>query len=258
MNRKIKRLYLDIETAPNIVWTYAIGYKLNIGYEQIIKERSIVCCCYKWEGEDKVHVLRWSKNCSDRDIVSAIGKIIDKADEVVAHNGDRFDIKWLRTRALMHGVYFPARIKSIDTLKKARGGFLFNSNRLDYLSKITGGEGKLDYGGIKTLKKIYLENDRKALEDYIEYCKIDVLELERVYKVLHPYIVEQTHIGVLQGNEKYSCPKCGSNDAIAKAWRVSAAGVKRKRMRCKCCGYQYQISLTDYKNFMQDRLDGKI
>jgi DNA polymerase elongation subunit (family B) len=258
MNKKIKRLLIDIEVSPNVVWTYAIGYKLNISYEQIIKERAIICCCYKWADKDEVHVLKWSKNCSDRDIVKKIGEIISQADEVIAHNGDRFDLKWLRTRALLHGVYFPAQIKSIDTLKKVRGNFLFNSNRLDYLSKVTGGAGKLDYGGIKTLQKIYLHNDRKALEDYIEYCKIDVLELERVYNVLSPYLQQSTHYGVHIGNEKYSCPKCGSNDAIAKAWRVSAAGVKRKRMRCKCCGYQYQVSLTDYKNFMQDRLDGKI
>lgn len=255
---KLKRLYLDIETSPNIVWTYSIGYKLNIGYEQIIKERAIVCCCYKWADKDDVHVLKWSKKCSDREIVKKIGEIINEADEVVAHNGDRFDLKWLRTRALLHGVYFPAYIKSIDTLKKVRGNFLFNSNRLDYLSKVTGGAGKLDYGGIKTLQKIYLHNDRKALDEYIEYCKVDVLELERVYNVLAPYLKQSTHYGVQIGNEKYSCPKCGGVHLHSKAWDVSAAGIKKKRMQCVGCGYQFRISLTDHKNYLQDKLEGKI
>lgn len=256
--RKLKRLYFDLETSPNIVWTYAIGYNISINHGQIMQERAIVCACWKWEHEDVVHSITWTKSKDDKRIIKAITPILEQADEVVAHNGDRFDIKWLRTRAFLHRLPFPAYIKSIDTLKKARGKFLFNSNRLDYISKVTGGHGKLDYGGQGTLNKIYLNNDQEALSQYVEYCKVDVIELERIYKLMQPYIEPDTHVGVMKGNERYSCPQCGSVNLKRKGKRVSKSGTVRYRMNCKSCGYTYSIAPNVHKWYIEDKLDGKV
>ena len=33
--KKFKRLFFDIETSPNIVFSWNIGYNLNISYENI-------------------------------------------------------------------------------------------------------------------------------------------------------------------------------------------------------------------------------
>lgn len=257
-NRKTKRLYLDLETSPNIVWTYQIGYKLSINHDQIIKERCIICACWKWEDEDKVHSIVWKGWGEDKHIVKKMAELIDKADEVIAHNGDRFDIKWLRTRALLNDVRFPIEIKSIDTLKRVRSKFLFNSNRLDYLSKITGGHGKLNYGGIDTLNKIYLSNDKEALEMYVDYCKIDVTELQRVYSVLKGYLKHESNESVRRGGERYCCPKCASSDIMSNGTRVNPSGTVRRRMKCKSCKYQYSLPNNVYRWWVQDRIDGKI
>jgi predicted RNA-binding Zn-ribbon protein involved in translation (DUF1610 family) len=258
MGRNIKRLFFDLETSPNIVWTYAIGHKIGINHGQIIQERAIVCGCWKWQDEDEVHSITWTKGKDDKRIIKAITPVIEKADEVVAHNGDRFDIKWLRTRAFLHRLPFPAYIKSIDTLKKARGKFLFNSNRLDYISKVTGGHGKLEYGGQSTLNKIYLDNDQEALSKYVEYCKVDVIELQRIYELMQDYIEPDTHVGVMKGNERYSCPKCGSCNIKRQGKRVYKTGTVRYRMKCKDCDYKYSLAQSVFNWFMQDRLDGKI
>ena len=39
----IKRLFFDIETSPNIGYFWRAGYKLNIGADNIIEERKIIC-----------------------------------------------------------------------------------------------------------------------------------------------------------------------------------------------------------------------
>ena len=128
----LKRLYFDIETSPNIVETWNVGYNLNISYDNIQQERSIICICYKWEHENVVHYLTWNKG-DDKSMVIDFCKIITEADEVVGHNGDKYDIKFLKTRAVYHGVKTLHKIKSIDTLKISRKEFMFNSNRLDYI-----------------------------------------------------------------------------------------------------------------------------
>ena len=46
---QIKRLFFDIETAPNIGLFWEAGYKKTNNPDNIIKERVIICICYKWE-----------------------------------------------------------------------------------------------------------------------------------------------------------------------------------------------------------------
>jgi hypothetical protein len=63
---KIKRLFFDIETSPNVGFFWTAGYKQNISHDNIIKERAIICICYKWAGEDKIYSLTWDKNQNDK------------------------------------------------------------------------------------------------------------------------------------------------------------------------------------------------
>ncbi len=99
-----KRLFYDIETSFNVGVFWRTGYNLTINPGDIIHERAIICICYKWEGEEEIHSLTWSKSQSDKKMIEQFVKLIAQADQIVAHNGDKFDLKWIRTRALMHGI----------------------------------------------------------------------------------------------------------------------------------------------------------
>ena len=98
LQTKRKRLFFDIETSFNIGIFWRSGYNQTINPEDIIHERAIICVCYKWEGEDEVHTLTWDRNQSDKKLLKSFIQIMNRATEVVGHNGDRFDIKWLNTR----------------------------------------------------------------------------------------------------------------------------------------------------------------
>ena len=124
-----KRLFFDLEVSANVVFSWRIGRDVSLSPDDIIKERAIICACYKWEGDDKVYSLEWNKG-DDKDLLLKFSKVINSADEVITQNGDAFDIKWLRARCIYHDIPVSPKFNSIDTLKMARAGFKFNSNKL--------------------------------------------------------------------------------------------------------------------------------
>lgn len=242
-----KRLFWDIETSYNLVASWNIGYNLNIDHNSIIKERAIICISYKWAHENKVNTLTWNKG-DDKQLLLDFIEIINSADESIGHNSDKFDLKWLRSRCLYHSIpMFPDYITT-DTLKLARLGFRFNSNRLDYLGKFMGFGGKKDTGGFKLWQDIVERDDNKAMKQMVKYCEGDVLLLEKVYNRLNPYTKHKTHVGVVLGNPKCSCPNCGSLKTHSQGRAISAAGFEKVRMQCQKCGKYFRVNKTDYDN----------
>src|SRR3982751_5556673 len=177
----MKRLFYDIETSPNIGLFWSAGYKIDVSHESIIKERAIITIAWKWQEEKKVHALAWDKRQDDKFMLQTFIRVANSADELVAHYGDRFDMPWIRTRCLFHGLDNLALCKTIDTKALASKNFYFNSNQLDYISKFLGGPGKIKTS-YSLWKDILLNNCPKALRKMVIYNKRDVVELERVWK----------------------------------------------------------------------------
>jgi RNase H-like protein len=185
--RPKRRLFFDLEVSANIVFSWRIGRDVSLSTDDIIQERAIICACWKWEHERTTHSLEWKDGC-DKDLLIEFAKVIDSADEVLTQNGDAFDIKWLRARCIYHGIPVTSKFNSIDTLKMARSGFKFNSNKLDYMGKFLGLGQKIktEYG---LWKDITLKNCPVAMKKMVKYCKRDVILLEDVYSKLQPYCV---------------------------------------------------------------------
>ena len=242
----VKRLYFDIEVSPNLVYTWNVGYKQTIDYHNIVKERAIICICWKWEGEKTIYDLRWDAKQSDKKMLQEFIKVANTADELVGHNGDKFDLAWIRTRCVFHGIPMFPKYSSLDTLKKARSGFRFNSNRLDYINKFLGGKGKQgSYAGLWTE---VMNDEEGAIEKMIKYCVNDIKILEDVYKKLSPYITNSVHHGALSGKGKSSCPECGSLECSVSKRRVTASGMIKVQLQCGKCGKYHTISETTYQN----------
>lgn len=246
---KIKRLYFDIEVSPNIVRTWNVGYKQQIDYNNIIRERAVICVAWNWEGETVIHSLQWDTKMSDKKLLEEFIKVANQADELIAHNGDKFDIKWLRTRCIIHGIPMFPTYTSLDTLTKARSNFRFNSNRLDYIGQILNVGRKL-----KTESGLWSkvqDNDREALDRMVKYCKNDIKVLKAVYKKMSPYIINKVHHGVLQGKTKCSCPECGSKKVHFEKKRTTTTGIDRFQMQCDKCYKYYTLSRITYEQFLK-------
>ena len=231
---KRKRLFFDIETAPNIGLFWEAGYKKNIDSSNIIKERAIICICYKWEDEKEVHEVHWDAKQNDKALLTKFIKVANDADEMVGHNGDRFDLAWIRTRCLFHGIEMFPKYTTIDTLKIARSTFKFNSNKLNYIADFLGLGQKIktEFG---LWKAIVLNKDAKAMAEMIKYCKKDVVLLENVFKALNNHIQPKTHFGVIFNADRGSCPECGSDDIVIANRRTMASGTKKIQYKCYTC-----------------------
>jgi len=185
-NKPKRRLFFDIEITPNLVVAFQIGPKVNLSIDNIVEERKVICICYKWSDDSKIYSLVW-KDGNDKEVLEKFSKVLESADEIVGHNSDNFDIKHVRARCLYHDIKFPIKLNSIDTLKMARQGYKFNSNKLDYIARFLGIGKKTDTGGLQLWKDIFLYNSKDALNKMVEYCKNDVDILEKVYICLQDY-----------------------------------------------------------------------
>lgn len=232
---KRRRLFFDIETAPNICLVWETGFKKNIDSSNIIKERAIICICWKWEDEKDVYEVHWDSKQNDKSLLEKFIKVANQADELVGHNGDRFDLAWIRTRCLYHNIDLFPKYTTIDTLKVARQKFKFNSNKLNYIADFLGIGQKIktEFG---LWKDIVLHKDAKSMDAMIKYCKKDVILLEKVFKALNSHISAKTHYGVVFGQDRGSCPECGSDNLIRARNMIRATGVKVIQMRCATCG----------------------
>lgn len=235
-----KRLFFDIETSPNIVFSWNVGYKLNIDYSNILRERAIICICYKWEGEKEVHSLTWDKDQSDKAMLEAFIEVLNEVDEAIAHNGNRFDLTWIRTRCLFHRIPMFPKYLSIDTLRVARSKFRFNSNRLDYIAKFLGLGSKIKTE-FSLWRDILMDNSQTAMDAMVKYCREDVRLLEKIYAELKNHIEPQQHYGMLYESNKQSCPECGGEDLKVVSTKTTPAGTVKRQYLCGGCGkYHYK------------------
>ena len=244
----VKRLFWDVETSPNVMFSWRAGYKINLDHENIIKERAIICICYKWEGRDEIGSLEWDDG-DDREPLETFAIIANSADELVAHNGDRFDIRWFNGRNLLHGLDPLPQYKTVDTLAIAKRAFFLNSYKLEYLAQMLLGEGK-----IKTTfdlwKRICLKNDPGAMSEMVKYCKRDVEVLERVYQKLAPYYKPKSHAGVMDGDGRWTCPQCGTDRVAKSKTRITPTGMKQHQMKCNGCSRYYTISDLVFRQYI--------
>ena len=249
-NNEGKILIYDLETSPNVGWFWRAGYKQNIQPNQILKERAIICISYKWLGEDQVYNLVWDKDQNDKFLIEQFVEVLNEADLIVAHNGDRFDIKWFKTRALYHRIPTLPNYKQFDTLKIAKSKLYLNSNRLDYISKFLGFEGKISTTP-DLWNKVVILNDRTFLKDMLDYCDEDVRQLEKVYNELKYLDNPKIHAGVLDGKIKQTSPITGSTNIEEVKIVTTNSGTIKHIMRDLDTDRLFEMSDTNYKKFLE-------
>lgn len=238
MSKGPRILYYDLETSLQLAAIFSLAHNDYINPDALVTERYVICACYKWEGDDKVRSIsvlddpkRYAKNHQDDAyVVKALHKLMSEADVIVGHNADQFDKKYINTRALYHGLPALPPIASIDTYKVAKANFLFNSNRLNYIGKLLGAGEK-----IQTTPGLWMrvmQGEKAAVREMIDYCKQDVLLLEKVFLKLRPYC--STHVNRELFGE-VGCPRCGSSDVQSRGIH-KAISKTYQRFQCQACG----------------------
>lgn len=233
-----RTLLFDIETSLQPVAVFQLANNDWINPDNILSERHLISVCWKWLGEPTIHSVsllddpaRFNRDPHDDFYVAKVFHgILSEADVVVGHNSNSFDLKYLKTRMLVHGFPVLPPIASLDTYLVLKKHFMLNSNKLDYAAKLLKVGKKMD-----TPKGLWLDvlrGDRKAIKTMTAYNRVDVDILEKVFKKLQPYMDNHTNRELFGGT---GCPRCGST-------KFQSRGVHRaitrvyQRFCCNKCG----------------------
>lgn len=232
----MKVLFLDIETAPTIAYTWRM-YKANISQDMIVEGGYMLSCSMKWLGNDTVYYYENRSN-DDKELTSKVLEFLNEADYVVAHNGEKFDIPYIKYRAVVNKLTPPSPFKVIDTLRIARKEFLFSRNTLANLAEELAVEAKFthdEFSGFKLWSACLSGND-KAWKVMQHYNKQDVITLEQVYLKLRPWSKEHPNITVEQEDTSgFRCPKCGSIHIQLRGYTFTNSSKYHKYV-CRECG----------------------
>lgn len=234
---KPKVLIYDIETSPNLSYTWGKWQQDVIDFE---KEWYMLCFAYKWLGEKKIRVhslpdyATYKKDKeNDFELVKELWNLFEEADIIIAHNGDKFDIKKSNAKFLEHGFRPPSNYKTVDTLKVARKHFNLNSNRLDDIGRLLKIGRKVPTTGFH-LWKGCMTGDKTSWGQMVKYNKQDVNLLEQVYLELRPWMTNHPNMNLLQGTA-HSCPTCGSGNCQKRGFRRTRSNTYQA-YQCQDCG----------------------
>ena len=142
-----KVLVYDIETSrvkADLWWTG----KQYVDYKKLRSEAKIISISYKWVGCDEVYSLTWDSKHCDKKMLEEFLKEYNRASMVIGQNNDRFDNKWIKTRAAKHGLFVNRFTKSFDIYKQAKKHFRLPSYSMDYMAKYFGLTPKQEHEGI--------------------------------------------------------------------------------------------------------------
>lgn len=237
----VKVLVWDIETAPTLSYHWG-RWKVNIGQPNVVQEGYLLTWAAKWLGSDvimsdSVHLHNTRDELgkpNDYEVCKSIWELLDEADVIVAHNGDRFDLPTVYARLAYHGFAPPHPSKCIDTLKIAKKNFRFPSNRLDALAeylRVPHQKIKTDFG----LWRGCMEGDLDSYESMVEYNNMDVQVLEEVYLKLRAFDKSAPNLSLYNPTGELSC-LCGSHNLTPTGRVVTTAVSVFDTHRCNDCG----------------------
>lgn len=265
-NRKIgdklprapKVLLFDIETAPMSVLTWSL-FKPMINPDNIITDWFVLSWAAKWlfapDTFGDVLTSKEAKNKDDKRIVTSMWKMFDDADIIIAHNGDKFDIRKMNARYVLNHLLPPAPYETIDTLKISRKYFAFSSNKLDYLGKLITRRGK-----IETNFKLWIDcmsGDSESLNKMFVYNKEDVNLLEDVYVELRPWIKSHPNMSIYSDAKDSVCPNCGGihikeiGDYVTMAGRFTAYRCQNPKCGAICRMPNNNLKLSQRRKLLR-------
>lgn len=241
-----KVLLIDIETSPTLAWVY--GY-WNTNVLAIEQDWVILSVAWRWEG-GATRALSLGQR-TEEELVQKVWDLINEADVVVAHNGDRFDLPKMRTKFLANRMGPPSPVTSIDTLKEVKRYFAHPSNSLRDLARYEGLTAKMSYSDLDW--RAAMDLDPKELRKMRSYNRRDVDVLAELYELIRPWIGNPGHVRTVNMaryvEDDEVCPSCGAADSLVKEGWYHRANMKYQRYHCRVCGTwaKARRAETDYR-----------
>ena len=241
-------LVWDAEVTPNIGCFWTSGRKISIQPDAILHERQMCVIGYKWLGGGKARTLTWGKDADEESMVREAVELLDRCRFSIAHNGDRFDLRWLRGRAMFYRVPMSPHYITVDTLKVMQRLTYLNSHRLDYLGEYFG-IGRKIKTSYELWKRIAQENHQPSLRLMARYCRQDVDLLTQFYEEFRSWFpAPPSSIA----RDIAHCPFCDSSRTTINQTRRTAAGHERVQFKCNDCDQLHTVAKRRYEKAIDD------
>jgi hypothetical protein len=262
-----RMLVIDIETTPNLAWTWG-HYQQNI--IDIERYWWMLSFAYAWfdlstDAIGEIGFVGLNQDPSffadsddDRFVVDRMWSLLDQADIVIGQNSKSFDVRKFNARAVIHGYTPPSPYLQIDTKRAAAEVGSFGSNSLKHLARMLNVPLKEENRGFPMWREV-MANEQVAWAEMEVYNKADVLSTAELYTRLRPWMSGANHpnLGLYIASEGMVCTHCGNTEKAHggrgfqyRGNRVTNASLF-KSVRCNKCGaysreYQRQPQRTPY------------
>jgi len=238
--KRPKILVFDIETSPLKAYIFATRlWNTNVNEEQVLSQWFALCWSAKWLFDDKIISDRLTskeaKREDDSRIVQSMWNLLNEADIVIAHNGDKFDVPNMNTRFIVNGLPPTSPYQTIDTCSIAKRQFGFSHNNLNALAKVFGFKVKIETNF--ELWKRCVDGEEKALQSMEIYNRRDVETLEEVYMKIRPWIHSHPNLGLYTEATEPICSNCGSRDITKTDKFYYTMTGKYELYLCECGAY---------------------
>ena len=171
---------------------------------------------------------------NDHGVVKPLLDKLGEADILVAHYGQRFDIPYIRTRALVHGLPDLAPIPLIDSWRVIRNGLKLHNNRLQSLIDLLDAKDKTQLKLPIWTKAA--AGDKRSIQYIVDHCVQDVRSLTACYKSIRHIIKDHPNVALTAHEHNGDkCPTCGSSKLQRRGW-IIARTRRRPRYHCQGCG----------------------
>jgi DNA polymerase elongation subunit (family B) len=217
----LRLLTLDLETSPNIAHVWGL-WKNNVSLNQLIQSTNVISFAAKWHGDKRV--LFYSDHHDGHAVmIQKAHDLLGEADAVIHYNGTSFDMPHLNREFILAGMTPPAPYKNIDLLRAVRKKFRFVSNKLDYVTQALGLEGKVHHEGHNLWVRC-MAGDDKAWAIMRKYNKMDVVQTEKLFDILRPWIDGLPNPALYSDSDEQTCERCGGHQLTKRGFAYTQLG----------------------------------
>jgi len=124
----------------------------------------------------------------DSRVISTCIDTMQSFDRVVGHYSTYFDIPFLRSRAIIHGLDFPkhGELYHTDVWRMAKTKLCLHSNRQDVVAESLQGKTIKTRISHPAWRQAMMGNE-VAVAEVVDHCEKDVIDLKKNYDALLPY-----------------------------------------------------------------------
>jgi hypothetical protein len=228
----MKILGFDVETTPNLVWTYDLFSKNPTPIHWVVEPQRMACVAARFKGESKTYFFsEWEHG--QQGMAEGLYRLFEQADALETYNGKGFDEPWARTLFAQNGLTAYRELPHIDLYQQTKR-FRLPSHKLEWVStRLARVEGKVPISLMMEIQAA-IGGDLKAQRKVKRYNVRDVSVLFEIHDSLGSWFKLPNAL-LYHDVPADACPRCLSTNREQRGYRTLTTG-RYKTYHCLSCG----------------------